>query len=311
VACAQQHIADGYGWIVDIDLEKFFDRVNHDMLMGRLAKRVRDRRVLKLIRAFLNAGVMESGLVSPITEGTPQGGPLSPLLSNIVLNDLDRELERRGHRFVRYADDCNVYVRSERAGRRVMGSLSRFITRKLKLKVNETKSAVVRPWECTFLGFSFTSGQDPKRRVAPQAVKRLKERIRKLTRRTRAIGLQQMVAECAQYLIGWKGYFGFAHTVDVLKKLDSWIRRRLRCVTWKQWKRGRVRFKALRLRGVNKDLAAQKAGSPHGPWRIAAAQPLASHFPTPTSERLDFPPWPQLNRSTHRTAVYGPVCTVV
>lgn len=289
VACAQQHLADGYGWIVDIDLEKFFDRVNHDMLMGRVAKRVRDRRVLKLIRMFLNAGVMENGLVSPITEGTPQGGPLSPLLSNIVLDDLDRELERRGHRFVRYADDCNVYVRSERAGRRVMESLTRFITRNLKLKVNEAKSAVVQPWECTFLGFSFTSGPEPKRRIAPQAIERLKERIRKLTRRTRTVGLKQMVAELAQYLIGWKGYFGFGQTIDVLKKLDSWIRRRLRCVAWKQWKRGRVRFAELRARGVIKDLAAQTAGSPHGSWRISRSPALSFAFPNAYFKTLGLP----------------------
>jgi len=289
VACAQQHLADGYGWIVDIDLEKFFDRVNHDMLVGRVAKRVRDRRVLKLIRMFLNAGVMENGLVSPITEGTPQGGPLSPLLSNIVLDDLDRELERRGHRFVRYADDCNVYVRSERAGRRVMESLTRFITRNLKLKVNEAKSAVVQPWECTFLGFSFTSGPEPKRRIAPQAIERLKERIRKLTRRTRTVGLKQMVAELAQYLIGWKGYFGYGQTIDVLKKLDSWIRRRLRCVTWKQWKRGRVRFAELRARGVIKDLAAQTAGSPHGSWRISRSPALSFAFPNAYFKTLGLP----------------------
>ena len=289
VACAQQHLADGYCWIVDIDLEKFFDRVNHDMLMGRVAKRVRDRRVLKLIRIFLNAGVMENGLVSPITEGTPQGGPLSPLLSNIVLDDLDRELERRGHRFVRYADDCNVYVRSERAGRRVMESITRFITRNLKLKVNEAKSAVVQPWECTFLGFSFTSGPEPKRRIAPQAIERLKERIRKLTRRTRTVGLKQMVAELAQYLIGWKGYFGFGQTIDVLKKLDSWIRRRLRCVAWKQWKRGRVRFAELRARGVIKDLAAQTAGSPHGSWRISRSSALSGAFPNVYFKTLGLP----------------------
>jgi RNA-directed DNA polymerase len=289
VACAQQHLADGYCWIVDIDLEKFFDRVNHDMLMGRVAKRVRDRRVPKLIRMFLNAGVMENGLVSPITEGTPQGGPLSPLLSNIVLDDLDRELERRGHRFVRYADDCNVYVRSERAGRRVMESLTRFITRTLKLQVNEAKSAVVQPWECTFLGFSFTSGPEPKRRIAPQAIERLKERIRKLTRRTRTVGLKQMVAELAQYLIGWKGYFGYGQTIDVLKKLDSWIRRRLRCVTWKQWKRGRVRFAELRARGVIKDLAAQTAGSPHGSWRISRSPALSFAFPNAYFKTLGLP----------------------
>ena len=289
VACAQQHIADGYCWIVDIDLEKFFDRVNHDMLMGRVAKRVRDKRVLKLIRAFLNAGVMENGLVSPITEGTPQGGPLSPLLSNIVLDDLDRELERRGHRFVRYADDCNVYVRSERAGRRVMESLTRFISRNLKLKVNEAKSTVAQPWECTFLGFSFTSGPEPKRRIAPQAIERLRGRIRELTRRTRAIGLKQMVGELAQYLIGWKGYFGFAQTARVPKKLDSWIRRRLRCFVWKQWKRGRVRFVQLRARGVSKDLAAQTAGSPHGPWRISCSPALSFALPNAYFKKLGLP----------------------
>jgi RNA-directed DNA polymerase len=289
VACAQQHLADGYCWIVDIDLEKFFDRVNHDMLMGRAAKRVRDRRVLKLIRAFLNAGVMENGLVSPITKGTPQGGPLSPLLSNIVLDDLDRELERRGHRFVRYADDCNVYVRSRRAGRRVMESLTRFITRNLKLKVNEAKSAVVQPWECTFLGFSFTSGPEPKRRIAPQAIERLKQRIRKLTRRTRTVGLRQMVVELARYLTGWKSYFGFGQTIDVLKKLDSWIRRRLRCVAWKQWKRGRVRFAELRARGVIKDLAAQTAGSPHGSWRISRSPALSFAFPNAYFKTLGLP----------------------
>jgi RNA-directed DNA polymerase len=289
VACAQQHLADGYCWIVDIDLEKFFDRVNHDMLMGRAAKRVRDRRVLKLIRAFLNAGVMENGLVSPITKGTPQGGPLSPLLSNIVLDDLDRELERRGHRFVRYADDCNVYVRSRRAGRRVMESLTRFITRNLKLKVNEAKSAVVQPWECTFLGFSFTSGPEPKRRIAPQAIERLKQRIRKLTRRTRTVGLRQMVVELARYLTGWKSYFGFGQTIDVLKKLDSWIRRRLRCVAWKQWKRGRVRFAELRARGVIKDLAAQTADSPHGSWRISRSPALSFAFPNAYFKTLGLP----------------------
>ena len=289
VACAQQHIADGYCWIVDIDLEKFFDRVNHDMLMGRVAKRVRDKRVLKLIRAFLNAGVMENGLVSPITEGTPQGGPLSPLLSNIVLDDLDRELERRGHRFVRYADDCNVYVRSERAGRRVMESLTRFISRNLKLKVNEAKGTVAQPWECTFLGFSFTSGPEPKRRIAPQAIERLRGRIRELTRRTRAIGLKQMVGELAQYLIGWKGYFGFAQTARVPKKLDSWIRRRLRCFVWKQWKRGRVRFVQLRARGVSKDLAAQTAGSPHGPWRISCSPALSFALPNAYFKKLGLP----------------------
>src|SRR6266478_3267791 len=178
VAQAQQYIVAGYSWVVDLDLEKFFDRVNHDKLMGQIAKRIEDKRLLKLLRAFLNAGVMENGLVSPSVEGTPQGGPLSPLLSNLVLDELDQELERRGHRFVRYADDSNVYVRSERAGRRVMGSLTAYISRRLKLKVNAQKSAVARPAERKFLGFSFTSERQPKRRIAPKALQRFKERVR-------------------------------------------------------------------------------------------------------------------------------------
>src|SRR5947207_811617 len=186
VAQAQQYIAQGYGWVIDLDLEKFFDRVNHDKLMGQIANRVEDKRLLKLIRAFLNAGVMENGLVSPSVEGTPQGGPLSPLLSNIVLDELDRELERRGHRFVRYADDSNIYVRSEQAGQRVMKSITRFIEQKLKLKVNEKKSAVARPQQRKFLGFSFTKGPAIRRTIAPKAVERFKERIRDITRHTRA-----------------------------------------------------------------------------------------------------------------------------
>jgi RNA-directed DNA polymerase len=187
VAQAQKHIAEGHGWCVDLDLEKFFDRVNHDKLMGQIVKRVEDKRLLKLIRAFLNAGVMENGLVSPSVEGTPQGGPLSPLLSNLVLDELDRELERRGHRFVRYADDCNVYVRSERAGQRVMESVTRFITQKLKLKVNEAKSAVARPQERKFLGFSFSAGPEVKRVIAPKALDRFKRRVREITRRAKGV----------------------------------------------------------------------------------------------------------------------------
>src|SRR5215467_2160680 len=237
VAQAQQYIVAGYGWVVDLDLEKFFDRVNHDKLMGQIANRVEDKRLLKLIRAFLNAGVMENGLISPSVEGTPQGGPLSPLLSNLVLDELDRELERRGHRFARYADDCNIYVGSERAGQRVMESVKNFITRRLKLKVNEKKSAVARPQERKFLGFSFTDGAEPKRRIAPKALLRCKQRVRELTRRTRGISLEQMTKELALYLRGWKGYFGYCQTPSVLHALDQWIRRRLRSVIWKQRKR--------------------------------------------------------------------------
>src|SRR5947207_7623481 len=272
---AQQYIAEGHGWVVDLDLEKFFDRVNHDRLLAAVAQRVADKRMLKLIRAFLKAGVMEDGLVSAVDEGTPQGGPLSPLLSNLVLDELDQELERRGHHFVRYADDCNIYVDSERAGQRVMESVTHFITHRLKLKVNQAKSAVARPGQRKFLGFSFTSERKPRRRIAPKAIARCKERIREQTCRTRGISLTQMVKEIATYLRGWLGYFGDCQTSSVLQSLESWLRRRLRSVVWKQWKHGRTRFKELRKRGVSKDLAAQTAGSAHGPWRIANSPALA------------------------------------
>jgi RNA-directed DNA polymerase len=289
VAQAQKYLAEGYRWTVDIDLEKFFDRVNHDILMGRVAKRVSDKRMLKLIRAFLNAGVMENGLVSPTDEGTPQGGPLSPLLSNLMLDGLDRELERRGLRFARYADDCNIYVHSQRAGQRVMASITRFITMRLKLKVNESKSAVARPWERKFLGMSFTWNREPKRRIAPKALDRFKQRIRELTRRTRGISLEQMIEGLARYLNGWRAYFGFCETPSVLADLDSWIRRRLRSVAWKQWKRGKRRFAELRARKVGEDLAARTAGSPHGPWRIARSPALSVALPTAYFQSLGLP----------------------
>jgi RNA-directed DNA polymerase len=274
VAQAQKYMAEGYGWCVDFDLEKFFDRVNHDKLMGQIAKRVEDKRLLKLIRAFLNAGVMENGLVSPSVEGTPQGGPLSPLLSNLVLDELDRELERRGHRFVRYADDSNIYVRSERAGQRVMESVKRFITEKLKLKVNESKSAVAKPQERKFLGFSFTSGKELKRKIAPKAIDRFKERIREITQKSRGRSMKQMMEELARYLIGWRGYFGFCETPSVLERLDSWIRRRVRCAFWRQWKTGRKRFAELVRRGVNETMAAKTAGSRCGPWHVSQSPAL-------------------------------------
>src|ERR1700730_17278024 len=276
---AQQYIAEGYGWVVDLDLEKFFDRVNHDRLLAAVAERVADKRMLKLIRVFLEAGVMEDGLVSPVDEGAPQGGPLSPLLSNLVLDELDRELERRGHRFVRYADDCNIYVDSERAGQRVMESVTHLITHRLKLKVNQAKSAVARPGQRKFLGFSFTGEREPRRRIAPKAIARFKERIREQTRRTRGISLPQMVKELVTYLRRWLGYFGDCQPRSALQRLESWLRRRLRSVVWKQWKRGRTRFKELRKRGESKDLAAPTAGSPRGPWRIANSPPLALALP--------------------------------
>jgi RNA-directed DNA polymerase len=289
VAQAQAYIAEGYGITVDIDLEKFFDRVNHDMLMGRIAKRVEDKRVLKLIRALLNAGVMENGLVNSSEEGTPQGGPLSPLLSNLMLDDLDRELERRGLRFVRYADDCNIYVRSRRAGERVMQNITRFITGKLKLKVNQEKSAVARPAERKFLGFSFTSGRQPKRRIAPKSLMRFKKRIRELTKRNRGVSLERMVEQLRLYLTGWRGYFGFCQMPSVLRDLDSWIGRRLRCFQWKQWKRGTTRFAELRKRGVGKDLAARTAGSSRGLWHISRSPALSIALPGAYFDSLGLP----------------------
>jgi len=289
VEAAQKYIAAGYRWCVDLDLEKFFDRVSHDKLMAKIAERVSDKRLLKLIRTFLTAGVMEGGLVSPVDEGTPQGGPLSPLLSNIVLDEFDRELERRGLRFARYADDSNVYVRSRRAGERVMESLKRFITTKLKLKVNEQKSAVARPWERKFLGFSFTANREPRRRIAPKAVLRFKEKVRELTRRTRGVQVERMAEELGRYLRGWIGYFGQCQTPSVLQGLGEWTRRRLRSVLWKQWDRGPVRFAELRKRGVGKDLAAQTAGSAHGPWRLANSPALQFALPNAYFDSLGIP----------------------
>src|ERR1035441_440798 len=275
VAQAQQYIAGGHGWGVDLDLEKFFDRVNHDKLMGQIAKRIEDKRLLKLIRAFLNAGVMENGLVSPSVEGTPQGGPLSPLLSNLVLDELDRELEHRGHRFVRYADDSNIYVPSERAGQRVMESVTQFITQKLKLKVNEAKSAVARPQERKFLGFSFTAGPEVKRVIAPKAVDRFKRRIREITGRAKGVSMKTTMEELAPYMRGWRSYFGFCETPEVLIGLTRWVRLRLRAAMWRQWKTPRRRRAALLELGVREPLASNTAGSGRGPWYLAKAKALA------------------------------------
>ena len=275
VAKAQQYIAAGNRWVVDLDLEKFFDRVNHDKLMTAIARRVSDKRMLKLIRAFLESGVMENGLVSPADEGTPQGGPLSPLLSNLVLDELDRELERRKHRFVRYADDCNIYVASQRAGKRVMQSVTSFLQRRLKLKVNEAKSAVARPQERKFLGFSFSAGPEVKRVIAPKALDRFKRKIREITRRAKGVSMETTIEELAPYMRGWRNYFGFCETPEVLVSLTRWIRLRLRAALWRQWKTPRRRRAALIALGVRPQLASNTAASGRGPWYLARSKALS------------------------------------
>src|SRR5437588_6868147 len=275
VAQAQRYIAEGYGWVVDLDLEKFFDRVNHDKLMGQIAKRVEDKRLLKLVRAFLNAGVTANGLGSPSVEGTPQGGPLSPLLSNLMLDELDRELERRGHRYVRYADDSNIYVRSERAGQRVMESITQFITQKLKLKVNEAKSAVARPQERKFLGFSFTAGPEVKRVIAPKALDRFKQRIREITGRAKGVSMKTTMEELAPYMRGWRSYFGFCETPEVLIGLTRWGPVATAGGYVAAVENPRRRRAALLELGVREPLASNTAGSGRGPWYLAKAKALA------------------------------------
>nr|BAD18238.1 reverse transcriptase-maturase-endonuclease of group II intron 0661 [Halalkalibacterium halodurans] len=266
---AKQWMKEGYRWVVDIDLEKFFDKVNHDRLMRKLSSRIQDPRVLQLIRRYLQTGVMERGLVSPNTEGTPQGGPLSPLLSNIVLDELDNELEKRGLKFVRYADDCNIYVRSKRAGLRIMESVTSFIENRLKLKVNREKSAVDRPWNRKFLGFSFTRGKDPKMRVSKESVKRLKQRIRELTSRRHSMKMSDRLRRLNRYLTGWLGYYQVVDTPSILAQIDAWIRRRLRMIRWKEWKTTSARQKNLVRLGIKKAKAWQWANSRKGYWRVA------------------------------------------
>ena len=266
---AKDYIEDGYRWVVDMDLEKFFDKVNHDRLMSTLAKRIRDKTLLKLIRKYLQAGVMINGVVSITDEGTPQGGPLSPLLSNIVLDELDKELEKRGHKFVRYADDCNIYVKSRRAGKRTMASVQRFVERKLRLKVNEKKSAVDRPWRRKFLGFSFTSSREPKVRVAKESMKRMKKKVREITSRKMPYSMEYRIQRLNQYLTGWCGYFALADTPSPFIEWDSWIRRRLRMCLWKEWKKPKTKIRNLVKLSVPAWKAYEWGNSRKGYWRIS------------------------------------------
>jgi group II intron reverse transcriptase/maturase len=287
---AQIYQNDGYKFVVDLDLEKFFDKVNHDKLMGKLRKDIQDKRVLKLIRSFLNAGIMDNGIVTIPEEGTPQGGPLSPLLSNIVLDDFDRELEKRGHKFVRYADDCNIYVKTSRAGDRVMKSVKEFIEKKLRLKVNEKKSKVDKPAKRKFLGFSFLDLKEVASiRIAPESIKRLKDKIREITRPTRRIKFMDLINQLKIFLRGWKSYFNLIEIREILQRLDSWIRHRLRSFIWHQWPKVKTRYKMLVKFGINHDLAMRTAASRKGAWRISHSPAMDMAFPVKYFDKFKLP----------------------
>jgi RNA-directed DNA polymerase len=283
---ARGYIAAGHRWGVDMDLEKFFDRVNHDVLMARVARRVKDTRVLLLIRRYLQAGMMEDGLVSPRTEGTPQGGPLSPLLSNILLDEWDRELARRGHRFVRYADDCNVYVRSKAAGERVLASLERWLLQRLRLRMNRDKSGVARPWSRKFLGYSVTWDRAARLRVAPAAVQRLKTTLRRRLRQGRGRRLADTVKDLSLVLRGWVAYFRLAEAKASFEDVDKWLRRKLRCIIWRQWKRPRTRIRELCRRGLDVARARASASNGRGPWWNAGASHMHAAVPSAGLRRL-------------------------
>jgi group II intron reverse transcriptase/maturase len=286
VEAAQGYVESGKRWVVDLDLEKFFDRVNHDVLMARVARKVKDERVLKLIRRYLEAGLMEGGVTSMRREGTPQGGPLSPLLSNILLDDLDRELERRGLSFCRYADDCNIYVGSKRSGERVMQSVTAFLEQRLKLKVNASKSAVARPWERKFLGYSMTWHKKPKLKIAEASRKRLAEKIRKMMREARGQSLQQAIERLNPVLRGWIAYFRLTEVKGVLEDLDGWIRRKLRSVLWRQWKRVYTRAKNLMRVGIDEVRAWRSATNGRGPWWNGGASHMNAAYPKSWFDRM-------------------------
>lgn len=295
---AQGYIREGCEWVVDIDLEQFFDRVNHDILMARVARKVKDKKILLLIRRYLQAGVMEDGLVKATKEGTPQGGPLSPLLSNIMLDDFDKELEKRGLRFARYADDCNIYVKSEKAGLRVMESVVKFLTTKLKLKVNEKKSAVAHPWERKFLGFTFTKGKSGKIVVHESRIKRLKDKIRGLTKKMRGRNLGYSIRKFIMPLTrGWANYFGIAEGQGVFRSLDGWIRRKIRGIQWRQWKNSKTRFKKMIATGMSKCTAKKHAYSSKGPWRVARSYGMQKVLSNSFIESMGYIPMIDLVRA--------------
>jgi RNA-directed DNA polymerase len=283
---ARKYMADGRRWVVDLDLERFFDRVNHDILMSRVARKVKDKRLLKLIRRYLEAGLMTDGVVSPREEGTPQGGPLSPLLSNVLLDDLDKELERRGHCFCRYADDCNVYVCSQEAGKRVMESATSFLERKLKLKVNRDKSAVARPWKRKFLGYTVTTNKRPRLKPSPESVKRAKGRIRQITRRGKGRNIRRVIEDINVFTRGWLGYFRISEVKQTFDAMDEWIRHRLRKILWQQWKTPRTRAKKLQSFGTWPENAKRATSNGRGPWWNAGAPHM--HAAVPTKRLVDW-----------------------
>jgi RNA-directed DNA polymerase len=286
VKAAQQYVAEGRRVVVDMDLEKFFDRVNHDLLMERLSRKIGDGRVLRLIRRYLEAGMMADGVVSPRTQGTPQGGPLSPLLSNILLTGLDRELESRGHAFCRYADDCNIYVRSQAAGERVMASITRFLADTLKLTVNMAKSAVAPPWKRKFLGYSLTWHKAPRLRIAPSSLERLEGKVREVLRGARGRSLAHTIQELNPVLRGWAAYFKLAKSKRALEELDGWIRRKLRCILWRQWKRPYTRAVNLMKAGLAEERAFRSAFNQRGPWWNSGASHMNQAFPKSFFDRL-------------------------
>jgi RNA-directed DNA polymerase len=314
VKAAQGYAAAGYRFVVDLDLEKFFDRVNHDVLMARVARRVKDKRLLRLLRKYLESGVMVGGVIQERDEGTPQGGPLSPLLSNILLDDLDKELERRGHRFCRYADDCNIYVRSKAAGERVMESISRYLERRLRLKVNREKSAVDRPWKRDFLGYRMTWHRQPKLKVSPESIQRIRGKIRELMRKGRGGSLTKVIGELVPLLRGWINYFRLSSVKVAFEELDGWIRRRLRCVIWRHWKNPATRAKKLIQRGIERETAYISAYNGRGAWWNSGSPHMNMAFPAKWLAQqglISLLSQHQRFQNLSRTAVCRPARTVV